>query len=65
MINRDYDRNFPYKYVDYSRMSVKRQDERSPDQQDSAQQYRSIEEAIRRLGLPWQDIKIYRDVTRR
>jgi len=46
----------PYRVVIYARMSTKSQNPRSPDQQ-----IEEIKRLIKRLGLPWKIVKIYRD----
>ena len=56
MLKRTFDPNQPYTFVIYARMSDKKQNERSPDQQIA-----EIKRTIKRLKLPWKIKVIYRD----
>ena len=56
MIIRKFELNLPYTVVIYVRMSDKKQNERSPDQQIA-----EIKRTIKRLKLPWKIKVIYRD----
>ena len=56
MIIRKFNLNLPYTVVIYVRMSDKKQNERSPDQQIA-----EIKRTIKRLKLPWKIKVIYRD----
>ncbi|HEY4261959.1 MAG TPA: recombinase family protein [Schlesneria sp.] len=56
MLKTNFDAKRPYRVVIYVRMSSTRQNPRSPDQQIA-----TINEVIKRLGLPWIVVAIYRD----
>lgn len=56
MIERTFDRNRPYTFVTYGRMSDERQNPRSPDQQ-----FDEIDREISGQRLPWCLLKRYRD----
>ena len=56
MLDRRYDPQLPYRHVDYGRMSEKKQNKRSPDQQ-----FNTIGETIKRLAYPWFCVGFYRD----
>ena len=56
MLKRIFDLNKPYTIVLYVRMSDKKQNERSPDQQIA-----EIKRTIKRLKLPWKIKVVYRD----
>lgn len=56
MLKRTFDKNKAYKAVIYARMSSKRQNERSPDQQIA-----EIKRTIERQNLDWAILGIYRD----
>ena len=56
MLKRTFDPNQPYTFVIYARMSDKKQNERSPDQQIA-----EIKRTIKRLKLPWKIKVAYRD----
>ena len=56
MLNRKFDPTKPHRYAIYVRMSDKKQNERSPDQQIN-----EIKRVIERQKLPWQEIATFRD----
>lgn len=56
MIKRRLNRHQHHQVVVYLRMSTKHQNPRSPDQQ-----LQEIKNEIRRLGVPWEIVRIYRD----
>jgi DNA invertase Pin-like site-specific DNA recombinase len=56
MIQRHYKAQLAYKVVIYARMSDKKQNKRSPEQQIA-----SVQEKMQRCGCPWTIVRIYRD----
>ena len=56
MLKRTFELNLPYTVVIYVRMSDKKQNERSPDQQIA-----EIKRTIKRLKLNWKIKVVYRD----
>jgi DNA invertase Pin-like site-specific DNA recombinase len=56
VIKREFNPNLPLSCVAYLRMSDKRQNKRSPEQQ-----LRTIQDTIKRCGYPWQQVGVYRD----
>ena len=49
MLKRTFDPHQPHRYVDYTRVSDKKQNQRSPKQQSD-----EIERIIKNMRLPWQ-----------
>ncbi len=60
MLKRTFDPYLPHSYVKYLRMSDKKQNKRSPDQQND-----EIERVKTNMGLPWRQVGVYRDDARK
>lgn len=56
MLKRTFNFHLPHRCVVYLRMSSEGQNKRSPDQQLA-----EIKERLKRLGYPWEIVKVYRD----
>lgn len=60
MLKRTFDPHQPHRFVDYTRMSDKKQNKLSPKQQSDV-----IERVIKRMGLPWKKVGSYRDLAQK